>query len=75
MTEYKLLVEKKYDRTFGFYDACGITVVQDGVETHIPDISTDREKIENLVKVFNEESLDPAHLPQAVEEFLYDFKV
>lgn len=39
----------------------------------IPDISDDRDRIEALARLFNEEGLDPVHFEQAVEDYLCDF--
>ena len=73
MTEYKLFLQKEYDRTVGFYDSYGISVFENGVLTRIVrDISLDRKAVERMIYVFNEEQLDTVHLNQAVEEFLYD---
>ena len=41
----------------------------------IGDISCDRDEIERLTRVFNEEELDPVHLDQAVEDFLIDHRI
>ena len=38
----------------------------------IGDISPDREAVQKLIGLFNDEELDPVHLDQAVEDFLYD---
>ncbi len=73
MTEYRLFKQSAYHRAVGFYDTFGISVFVDGELTRIVrDISADREKVERLARLFNEEQLDPVHLTQAVEDFLYD---
>lgn len=73
MAEYRLFVEKMYDRTCGFYETYGISVCENGIPTRIvKDISLDDQKVSSLVRAFNDEQLDPAHLNQAVEDYLYD---
>ena len=41
----------------------------------IEDISREREEIELLTQIFNDEGLDPIHLDQAVEDFLIDRQI
>lgn len=36
------------------------------------DLSPDGKAVENLVTLFNAGDLDPIHLDQAIEDFLYD---
>jgi len=75
MTEYRLFVQSMYDRSVGFYESYGISVFEDGVLTRIVrDVSVERIKAEELVQLFNEEHLEPEHLSQAIEDFLFDFK-
>ncbi len=75
MAEYQLFVQKEYDRANGFYGSYGISVLENGTLIQIVrDLSPDRSAVERLVSVFNENALDPVHLTQAVEEFLYDFE-
>ena len=76
MTEYRLFVQSKFDRVCGYYHTYGISVFENGRLTRIiRDVSLDREKVDRLIDAFNEGELDAVHLNQAIEEFLYDFKV
>ena len=55
--------------------AYGIALIADGECVRIiGELCTDRAPVEELVALFNEEGLDPIHLDQAVEDFLYDFE-
>ena len=75
MAEYKLFAEDKYDRHCGFYKTYGIIAYEDGnIARRLCDISVDRDKVERMVTLFNEEALSPAHLSIAVEDYLYDFE-
>lgn len=75
MTEYKLFVQSMYDRSVGFYETYGISVYDNGeIRRIVRDVSLERDRVKSLINRFNLEQLDPAHLSQAVEEFLYDFK-
>ena len=60
---------QKYILTYGI--AC--VDEDDGTKeliTQIPDISTDREKVERLVTVCNEQQLSPIHLQDVVDDLL-----
>ena len=76
MIYYELLIRRKYDNTYGTYDAYGISVCRgDSVIRVIEDISPDREKVAALAGLFNQERLSPSQLDEAIENFLYDFEV
>ena len=54
----------------------GAAVYRDGqLMRRIADISPDRPAVARLVRLFNEEALDPVHFEQAVEDFLYDNRI
>lgn len=54
----------------------GIALYRSGrLQRVIDDISPDRTAVEALVRLFNEEGLDPVHFEQATEDYLYDFTV
>jgi hypothetical protein len=73
MTQYQLSKEISYHQSCGFYESYGIVLIVDGEPQRIiKDISLDREKAEALVRLFNEESLDPVHFSMAVDDFLLD---
>ena len=70
------MIQTKFLKDCGRYHTYGIAAVErDRTVRAIEDISTDKEKIDMLVKKFNRESLHLNHFEQAVEEFLYDFEV
>lgn len=76
MIHYNTQVRQLYDNTYGTYQSYGITVSRGGkIIREIVDISTDEEKVNALVELYNKEQLSPAHLDEAIESFLYDFKV
>ncbi len=76
MTEYRLFEQSMYERAVGFYKTYGISVFSDGELIRIVrDISVERGKIERLARRFNEEQLEPEHLSQAIEDFLYDHQI
>lgn len=37
----------------------------------VSDVSTDKNKVENLIALCNEEHLDPVHIYDVIEDFLY----
>lgn len=76
MTEYRVFSERRHDRENGEYEAFGVAAVESGeVVFSVGDITDDREKINALVTLFNEEELSPLHLENAIEDFLYDLEV
>ncbi len=76
MKEYRLFVQTMYDRSVGFYETYGVAVFDDGEMSRVVrDVSVERDKVEALVARFNREHLEPEHLGQAIEEFLFDFEV
>lgn len=76
MVEYKLFIENKYDKIYGFYETYGIIALKNKVNIRIiDDISLDKDKVEALVNKFNKEHLEIEHLSQMIEEFLYNFTV
>lgn len=73
MTRYQLSVGTEYHRSVGHYESYGIALITDGsIDRIIRDISPDRERVEELVRLFNDEDLDPVHFSQAVEDFLLE---
>lgn len=74
MIQYDLQIGHAYNSEYGAYVTYGITAFSRGkVICTIEDISLDKKKVEQLVKCFNEEQLSPAHLEEAIENYLYDF--
>ena len=74
MTEYRIYKNNdEYaddDPSFPY----GIALYENGIRTRlIGDLCGDRELLSRFVCLLNEEELDPIHLDQAVEDFLYDF--
>jgi len=41
----------------------------------IKDISTDKKKVESLIKLCNENNLSPIHLDDVIDDFLVDLQV
>ena len=73
MTEYRLWEksEKQSDNIPSL--PYGIALYEEDEPVRvIGDLSADRERLAALIRLFNEEELDPIHLDQAVEDFLYD---
>ncbi|MBQ3285872.1 MAG: hypothetical protein IJH40_09565 [Ruminococcus sp.] len=76
MISYRLYTEQKLDRENGVYGTYGISVCRGfSVIRVIEDISLDKDKVISLIDTFNKEHLSPAHLDEAIENFLYDFEV
>lgn len=76
MVEYKLLTQTKYYGSSTHYKTYGIIVFDNNVHIRtIEDISRNKNDIQRLVDKFNEYNLDPCHLSQAVEDYLYDLCV
>lgn len=74
MIQYDLQIGHAYNSEYGVYVTYGVTAFNRGkVICTIEDISLDKNKVEQLVKLFNEEQLSPAHLDEAIENYLYDF--
>ncbi|MBQ3264679.1 MAG: hypothetical protein IJH07_02775 [Ruminococcus sp.] len=76
MIKYELLAQCKYDNAYGEYVTYGIIASENGdIIRVIEDISTEIGRITALIQQFNREQLCAEHLDEAVECFLYDFKV
>ena len=74
MIQYDLQIEHAYNSEYGAYVTYGVTAYFRGkVVCTVEDISLDKNKVEQLVKCFNEEQLSPAHLEEEIENYLYDF--
>lgn len=76
MIRYELQTGHLYNSEYGSYESYGVIASRGGrIICVIEDISLDRDKVEELVKRFNEGQLSPAHLEEVIENFLYDFEV
>ena len=76
MTEYRLWKTCEDSCDHNTASSCGIALYEDGKPTRvITDLGCDCTRVAALVRLFNEEELDPVHLDQAVEDFLTDFKL
>ena len=76
LIRYELQTGHAYDNEYGGYETYGITASRCGkIICTVEDVSLDREKVEQLVKRFNEGQLSPVHLDDMIENFLYDFEV
>ena len=76
MTEYRLWEKSEKGSENGDHLRCGVALYVDGEAVRvIGDLSDDRERLADLVRLFNEEALDPVHFEQAAEDFLLDFSI
>ena len=76
MIQYELQKEHAYNSEYGVYETYGVAAyLDDKLIRSVGDISLSREKVERLVRRFNEEQLSPAQLDEVIECFLYDFEV
>lgn len=76
MVEYKLLTQTKYYGSSSYCKSYGIIVFSDNVHIRtVTDISRNKDDVQRLVDKFNKYKLDPCHLSQAVDDYLYDLCV
>lgn len=76
MVEYKLLKQRKYYSISGCYTTYGIVAFKgEKLIRSIADISANKTVVERLIEKFNKYELDPCHLSQAVEDYLYDLSI
>ncbi len=76
MVEYKLLKQRKYYSMSAYYTTYGIMAFKgEKLIRTVADISANKTAVEKLIEKFNEYELDPCHLTQAVEDYLYDLKI
>ena len=76
MIRYRLTERQICDSKGDGRTSWGVALVVDGVCIRkAEDLSPDREAVRALVKLFNDEELDPVHFDQAIEDFLYDFTI
>lgn len=72
MAEYKVFSDKYLLPEVGEYVSYGICVYSDGkLVLCVPDVVTDSERAEKLVCLCNGCGLDPIHLADVIEDFLY----
>ncbi len=74
MAKYSLLTQKHYDESIGHYISYGIVCTNNNTIT-VADISVDKFAVEQLIENFNKHELDERHLYEAIEDYLYDFKL
>lgn len=71
MITYRVIEENLHSCEFESYIAYGISVYSDDTETvlsSISDIFLKKERAEKLAQLCNENSLDPIHLKEVVED-------
>ena len=74
MIHYELNIQPCFDTEYGKYVSYGVTVCRGSMILRvIEDVSLEKERVESLVRLFNEEGLFPAQLDEAIEDFLIDF--
>ena len=59
-------------------DEDGNSIVTYGItcdDREIKDISTNRQKVENLINLCNKNNLSPMHLDDVIDDFLVDLQV
>ena len=69
---YSVFKEELNSDETGHYISFGIVWQSEGDRISVSDISLDEEQVTNLACLFNEQDLDPVHLFDAVEDFVYD---
>lgn len=75
MAKYTLLTQKHFDESIGHYISYGIVCTINNNTLTVADISVDKFAVEKLIEKFNTYELDVRHLYDAIEDFLYDFKI
>lgn len=76
MSQYEIFTEMLDDPSIGKYLTYGIVgyemVNKNRKELiRVSDVSTDKNKVENLISLCNKERLDPVHIYDVIEDFLY----
>ena len=75
MTRYGMFAEQKQNSGSGYYDTFGIVISERGEAVgFVHDVCADEEKLSDFITLLNTEHLDPVHLDEAIENFLYDFE-
>lgn len=75
MAKFGIFSERKQNSDHEYYDAFGIAVSERGETVGIVrDVCADKEKLTDFITLLNSERLDPIHLDEAIENFLYDFE-
>ncbi len=68
MQIYKLLEGEYVNEDVGTYTSYGIVCEKEGVT--IPDVSPNKESMEQFVETINKLELSPIHIHEAVQDFL-----
>lgn len=76
MSRYEIFTEELDNPSIGKYTAYGIAVYEMVNKNRkelirVSDVSTDKNAVENLIELFNKECLDPVHIYDVIEDFLY----
>lgn len=76
MSRYEKFIEKLDKPGIGKYTTYGIVVYEMVNQNRkelirVSDVSTDKNKVENLIALCNEEHLEPVHIYDVIEDFLY----
>ena len=69
-TVYLLREDIMHEEELGSYVSYGITCKSEAGEEHARDVSTDRQRVTDMVERFNRYGLSPLHFYDAVEEEL-----
>ena len=70
---YRIRTDVISDETNQFHTVCGIEVIdakEGTVLFSIPDVFIDRSDAERMIRLFNEEKLDPIHLPDVINDII-----
>lgn len=76
MCQYEMFTEMLDDPCVGkhlTYGIVGYEMVNKNRKEliRVSDVSTDKNKVENLIALCNKECLDPVHIYDVIEDFLY----
>ena len=69
---YELFEEEIVSQELGKYTAYGITYKKDNDRVTISDLSLDKDKANELVCLCNQLNLEPVHLYDAAEDFVFN---
>lgn len=73
MINYRVFEQTKFYNNCGHYSSFGIIVFDGNVHIRtVPDVSLNKAQVQNMVDKLNKYKLDPCHLSQYIEDYLYD---
>jgi len=71
MIYYKVVKQRLYSEELGKYVSYGIKIHTDNSRIVLYDVSTNKRKLRRLVSLCNKNCVDPQHLMDVIDDYMY----